>query len=66
MPIVRKWTISDKDGNPVEITSREVLRSVIAQMSPEEYERWRTNYRFAPIDFQGNFDVYYGTLRDLL
>ena len=66
MPIVRKWFITDKDGNPVEITSQTVLQSVLDQMSPEEFALWKDRYRFVPIENNVvTIPSYVGTLRDL-
>lgn len=67
MPIVRRWTITDREGREIPITSREVLQDLISQMTPEEYEKWKAQYRFAPIFADmDNFPDYDGLIRDLL
>lgn len=68
MPIIRRWFVTDRDGVEVEITSKEVLQAIIDQMTPEEFERWKIQYRFVHVEFDegfNRFQTYYGTLRDL-
>jgi hypothetical protein len=61
----RKWFITDKDGVEHQIRSSEELKKIVAQMTPEEFEIWKAQYRFAPIqNLTGNQD-YTGTGRDL-
>ena len=66
MPIIRKRYITDKNGVEHEITCKEDLQNIIDQMTPEELQKWKDQYRFTPIDTDlGNFYIYSGTLRDL-
>jgi hypothetical protein len=66
MPIVRKKFITDKNGIEHEITSKADLQRILDQMTPEEFERWKTQYRFSPINVDlGNWTDYSGLLRDL-
>jgi hypothetical protein len=66
MAILRRWHITDRNGVEHEITSKEVLLEILAQMTPEERERWEAQYRFAPIENDiTDFHDYTGTLRDL-
>ena len=63
MPILRKLFISDKNGVYHEIRTQEDLQRILNQMTPEELERWKTQYRFTPIENRaGN---YTGTIGDL-
>jgi hypothetical protein len=66
MPIVRKRFLSDKDGVEHEITCMADLQRILDQMTPEELARWKTQYRFSPIEVDlGNWTDYSGLLRDL-
>jgi len=65
MPIVRRRFITDRNGVEHEITSKEVLVAILAQMTPEEREKWEAEYRFSPIEVNlEDFHDYSGTLRD--
>jgi hypothetical protein len=65
MPIVRRRYITDRNGVEHEITSKEVLMEILAQMTPEEREKWENEYRFCPIEVNlEDFHDYTGTLRD--
>lgn len=67
MPIIRKWFITDRDGNEVEVTSKDVLQDILDQMTPEELQRWKDRYRFVPIEsnIDSTIPNYIGTIRDL-
>lgn len=65
LPYFRRWFITDRTGKSIEVTSQAVLQSIIDQMTPEEYERWKINYRFAPIQNRTNNNMYNGSLRDV-
>lgn len=63
--VTRKVFVTDKNGVEHEIHCPEELERIIAEMTPDEYERWKAQYRFAPIkNLTGNID-YTGTGRDL-
>jgi hypothetical protein len=47
--VVRYWYVSDKNGNWIKIDAQNKLDAIIAQMTPQEYEIWKNNYRFIPI-----------------
>ena len=65
MYLKRKIFVRDKDGVEHEIRLKAQLDAIIAQMSPEQYETFKINYRFAPIiNMTGNIN-YTGTERDL-
>lgn len=65
MPIVRRWFVTDKNGNEIEIKSQSDLQRILDQMTPEEKKRFQDQYRFAPIhNATGNPD-YTGTGRDV-
>lgn len=66
MVIQRKLFVTDKDGVEHEIRTKADLDAIIAQMTPEEYENWKTQYRFAPILNRTGIKDYTGTGRDLL
>ena len=63
--IRRKVFITDKNGVEHEITSDEVLKAILAQMTPEQRKDWETRYRFAPIQNLTGNKNYMGTNRDL-
>lgn len=66
MPIVRKRFLTDRNGVEHEITCKEDIQRILDQMTPEELERWKTQYRFSPIGVDlGNWVDYSGLLRDL-
>ena len=61
----RKLFVTDKNGVEHEIRTQAELDAIIAQMTPQQYEDWKTRYRFAPVqNLTGNKD-YTGTIRDL-
>ena len=61
----RRVFVTDKNGVEHEIRCKEDLEAIIAQMTPQELETFKTNYRFAPIqNLTGNMN-YMGTERDL-
>lgn len=62
---VRKMSITDKDGIVREINCQKDLEAILAQMTPEELEKWKANYRFDPIYNDTGIIDYTGTLRDL-
>lgn len=64
MPIVRKLFVN-KDGKEVEITSSAQLKAFLAELTPEELERYKTQYRFTPITNKTGNNNYTGTMSDL-
>jgi hypothetical protein len=67
MPIIRTLSISvqDKDGNKYEIKTEKEFQEFIDKLTPEEYEKWKTSYRFTCIHNKTGNIWYSGTLRDL-
>lgn len=61
----RMLTVTDKDGNEVLIEHPEDLRRILAQMTPEQLERWKVNYRFQSIENNTGNSWYDGQIRDL-
>lgn len=61
----RKVFVTDKHGVEHEIHSSEELKRIIAEMTPEEFEKWKAQYRFAPIQNLTGILDYTGTGRDL-
>jgi len=66
MVIQRKLFVTDKDGVEHEIRTKADLEAIFAQMTDEEYEEWKTRYRFAPVFNRTGIKDYTGTGRDLL
>lgn len=64
MPIVRKLFVN-KDGKEVEITSNAQLKAFLAELTPEEQELYKSQYRFTPITNRTGNNFYTGTMTDL-
>jgi hypothetical protein len=61
----RTLRVTDKDGVEHEIVVPEDLSRILAQMMPEELDRWKTNYRFTPVQNLTGNKNYTGTIYDL-
>ncbi len=61
----RHFFITDKDGVEVEIRSQAQLNEILAQMTPEQLEAWKQNYRFTPITNGTKNPGYTGSSRDI-
>jgi hypothetical protein len=66
MVIQRKLFVTDKDGVEHEIKTKADLQAIFDEMTPQEYEDWKTRYRFAPIQNGTGIKDYVGTSRDLM
>jgi hypothetical protein len=64
-PIARHFFMRDKDGVEHEIKSEAQLQAILDQMTPEEFETWKVNYRFTPITNGTSMPGYSGGSRDL-
>lgn len=62
----RRLFITDKNGVWHAINTNDDMQRILAQMTPEQFEKFKTNYRFAPIYNQTGNPNYTGTLWDLL
>lgn len=60
----RRVFITDKNGVEHQITSDEDMKFIIAQMTPQEFEDWKTRYRFTPITNLTGNPNYTGTFHD--
>jgi hypothetical protein len=61
----RHFFITDKDGVVVEIRSQTQLNEILAQMTPEQLEQWKANYRFTPITTPAGGIGHTGLSRDV-
>ena len=66
MVIRRILYVTDKNGVEHEIKTKADLEAIFAQMTREEYEQWKENYRFCPITNRTGIKDYVGTARDLM
>ena len=66
MVIKRQLVVTDKDGVPHLIRTKADLQAILDQMTPEQFETWKTNYRFAPVWNRTGIKDYVGTSRDLM
>ena len=60
----RRRFVTDKDGVEHEITCDADLEKIIAQMTPEEYEKFKAQYRFCSIQNLTGNPNYTGTRHD--
>jgi hypothetical protein len=66
LPLMRRVvTIADKDGVEHVITCKEDLQQILAQMTPQELETFKAQYRFSWIHNLTNNKNYVGTNRDI-
>lgn len=62
----RRLYVTDRDGVTHEIKTKDDLDRILAQMTPQELEDWKTRYRFTPISNGTDIKDYTGTISDLL
>jgi hypothetical protein len=62
----RTLHVTDRDGVEHEIVVPEDLQRILAQMTPQELEDWKTRYRFAPVENLTGNKNYTGTIYDLM
>jgi hypothetical protein len=55
-----------ENGAVRRITTRDELVKYLESLPPEEYERFKTQYRFEPVRNNTNNPYYTGSIRDLL
>lgn len=64
--VIRRRFVTGRDGVETEIRSKEDLQEILAQMTDEELERFKAQYRFVAITSElRDWYSYTGTLRDL-
>lgn len=61
----RSLFVTDKDGIEVKINTQADLQRILDQMTPEEKERWRAQYRFSPVVNDTGIPDYSGVFKDL-
>jgi hypothetical protein len=64
MPIVRKLFLN-KNGKEIEITSNAQLKAFLADLTPDELEQYKSQYRFTPVSNGTGNNFYTGTMVDL-
>lgn len=57
--------LTDRDGVEHKINSPADLEKILAQMTPEELQRWKDQYRFAPVENDTGIQDYTGVPKDL-